>query len=321
MQASTETTIYTQGLTKKYNGFTAVDNLDFVVQAGEIFGLLGPNGAGKTTTILMLLGLSEPSSGSVRVVGLDPTRNPLRVKRQVGYVPDNVGFYTNMTGRENLRYTANLNQMEEKEADSRIQLLLEQVGLDSAGDAKVGTYSRGMRQRLGIADALVKDPRVLILDEPTIGIDPEGLKEILELIRNLREERNVTVLLSSHLLHQVQSICDRVGIFVRGRMIARGPVAQLAEQITGAETTLELAVDDWDAAGNVIQATSGLVRVEREKNYWLITADRDIRADIARRLTERSVAILHMRQREEILDEIYTRYFEGKSDESGNGRR
>jgi len=181
--------IRTRRLTKRYGDLTAVDRLDLEVHRGEIFGLLGPNGAGKTTTILMLLGLSEPTEGDVSVVGLDPTRNPLGVKRRVGYLPDNAGFYGNMTGRQNLRYTARLNGLRGESAEGQIDDVLGQVGLIDRADTRVDTYSRGMRQRLGIADALVKDPDVLILDEPTIAIDPIGVAEMLELMRQLVRER------------------------------------------------------------------------------------------------------------------------------------
>ena len=181
--------IRTRELTKDYGDLVAVDHLNLEVQAGEIFGLLGQNGAGKTTTILMLLGLTEPTSGQARVVGLDPARKPLEVKRRVGYMPDAVGFYTDLTGRENLRYTARLNRIPSSLAESTIDEVLEQVGLMSRADDPVETYSRGMLQRLGIADALVKDPDVLILDEPTTAIDPLGVVEILDLLRRLVRER------------------------------------------------------------------------------------------------------------------------------------
>src|SRR6187551_3563601 len=191
--------IKTRGLTKEYEDLVAVDHLDLDIRAGEIFGLLGQNGAGKTTTILMLLGLTEPTAGSARVVGLDPSRGPLQVKRRVGYMPDSVGFYSDLTGRENLRYTARLNRLPRDLTESTIDEVLDQVGLSDRADDKTDTYSRGMLQRLGIADALVKDPDVLILDEPTAAIDPIGVVEILQLLRDLVRDRGVTVLLSSHL--------------------------------------------------------------------------------------------------------------------------
>ncbi|MEO8462088.1 MAG: ABC transporter ATP-binding protein [Chloroflexota bacterium] len=229
----------------------AVDALDLEVRAGEIFGLLGQNGAGKTTTILMLLGLTEPSGGAARVIGLDPARRPLEVKRRVGYLPDSVGFYGDLTGRENLRYTARLNGLTNEETEGQIEHVLEQVGLVGRADTATDTYSRGMLQRLGIADALLKSPDVLILDEPTTSIDPIGVVEILDLLRTLVRERGTTILLSSHLLSQVQSVCDRVGIFAAGRLIGVGTVAELAERFGDGAAHLEVTVaaDEGDAVG------------------------------------------------------------------------
>ena len=227
-EEKSEPLIRTRGLTKKYGTLTAVDKLDLEVRPGEIFGLLGQNGAGKTTTILMLLGLTEPTSGEARVAGLDPTRNPREVKRHVGYLPDAVGFYGNMTGRQNLRYTARLNGLKGKEGERSIDQVLDQVGLTERADDRVDQYSRGMKQRLGIADALVKSPDILILDEPTTAIDPLGVVEILDLLRSLVREQHLAILLSSHLLTQVQSVCDRIGIFAAGRLVGEGTVHRLA---------------------------------------------------------------------------------------------
>jgi ABC-2 type transport system ATP-binding protein len=240
--------IRTRALTKTYGDLVAVDHLDLDVRTGEIFGLLGQNGAGKTTTILMLLGLTEPTSGEAWVVGLDPTRGPLEVKRRVGYMPDSVGFYGDMSGRENLRYTARLNRIEGTEADATIAEVLEQVGLTDRADDRVDTYSRGMLQRLGIADCLVKDPDVLILDEPTTAIDPLGVVEILDLLRRLVRERGLTILLSSHLLNQVQSVCDRIGIFAAGRLIGQGTMADLATRFGDGAGHLEVGFEPTEAA-------------------------------------------------------------------------
>jgi ABC-2 type transport system ATP-binding protein len=220
----------TQELTKKYGDFTAVDGLSLELRHGEIYGLLGPNGAGKTTTILMLLGLSEPTSGEARVLGLDPTRSALEVKRRVGYLPDAVGFYPGLTGRENLRYTARLNGLPRTDAEAKITSLLAEVGLAEAADRPVETYSRGMLQRLGIADALMKDPEIPILDEPTTAIDPTGVTQLLALIRGFVAQRGIGVLLSSHLLEQVERLCDRIGIFSRGRLVAEGSVSGLSRR-------------------------------------------------------------------------------------------
>lgn len=229
----------TRELTKRYGDVVAVDSLTFEVRRGEIYGLLGPNGAGKTTTILMLLGLAEPTSGEVLVMGLDPARRPLEVKRHVGYLPDSVGFYDRLTGRENLAYTARLNGIPRTDAEATIGSLLEQVGLHEAADRMVDTYSRGMLQRLGIADALVKEPQILILDEPTTAIDPTGVAELLKLIRGLVADRGIGVLLSSHLLEQVERLCDRIGIFSRGRLVGEGTVAELSSRAGGRRLHLD----------------------------------------------------------------------------------
>jgi ABC-2 type transport system ATP-binding protein len=316
-------TIRTEGLTKRYGEFTAVDHLDLEVSPGEVFGLLGPNGAGKTTTILMLLGLSEPSEGRAEVMGLDPTRHPLEVKRRVGYMPDNVGFYGTMTGRENLRYTARLNGLAGGEADGRIGALLEQVGLAGAADDRVDTYSRGMRQRLGIADALVKDPDVMILDEPTVAIDPEGVAEVLSLIRWLARDRGVTLLLSSHLLHQVQSVCDRVGLFVSGRMMAEGPMAELAERLATGPITVEVGVHpNGHDVEEMLRAVPGVDRVERDPRdhrLWLVTGASEVQDSVARSLMAVALPVWHLRRRGGELDEIYRHYFEQEAADGGTG--
>ncbi len=235
----TENIIEIKGLTRRYGTFTAVDSLDLTIRKGEIFGLLGPNGAGKSTTILMMLGLTEPDEGSVRVCGLDPTTDPVGVKRRVGYLPEDVGFYDDLTGMENLTYTARLNGLTTSQALEKANALMARVGLAGEKDKKTGKYSRGMRQRLGFADVLIKDPEVIILDEPTLGIDPAGVKAFLELIVGLSREQGITVLFSSHHLHQVQQVCDRVGLFVGGKLLATGDIRSLASQLFGKETQTE----------------------------------------------------------------------------------
>lgn len=192
--------IKTSHLTKKYGDKIAVNDLNLSIREGEVFGLLGPNWAGKTTTILMLLGLTEPTAGSALICDMNCTRNPLEVKSVVGYLPDNVGFYGDMTGRQNLRFTGRLNGLDGKELEERIDQILERVGMTEAADRRAGTYSKGMRQRLGIADVLIKDPKIIIMDEPTLGIDPEGMRELLALIRQLSEEDGRTLLISSRTL-------------------------------------------------------------------------------------------------------------------------
>lgn len=307
-----EIIIETHGLTKRYDTVTAVDQLDLSIYRGEVFGLLGPNGAGKTTTTLMLLGLTEPTEGTAAIAGHDCTREPLAVKSMVGYLPDNVGFYTDMTGRENLRFTGRLNGLSGDALEARIDGLLRRVGLEDAGDRKTGTYSRGMRQRLGIADVLIKDPRVIIMDEPTLGIDPEGMRDLLALIRRLSTQDQRTILLSSHQLQQVQQICDRVGIFVEGRLIACGPIAQLAQELRGdGGPILEVAATPNDAAlKTLLEGLDGLRQLRPMDGGWLVQGEEDLRPVLARLLLERGYDIQRLCQHSDDLDEIYHNYFE-----------
>jgi ABC-2 type transport system ATP-binding protein len=225
--------IQTEALTKVYQGQTAVDHLSFSVAEGEVFGFLGPNGAGKTTTLLMLLGLTEPTSGTATVLGVDPTREPIKVKGLIGYLQENMGFYADLNARQMLRFIADLNGIPPLEADRRLGEALETVGLAQEAAKKIGAYSRGMRQRLGIAELLIKEPKVVFLDEPTLGLDPDATNRMIGLIQGLCREKKMTVLLSSHMLNQVQKICHRVGIMIKGRMVAEGPLAQLAKEKLG----------------------------------------------------------------------------------------
>ena len=301
--------IETSHLTKRYGTFVAVDDLNLTVHEGEVFGLLGPNGAGKTTTILMLLGLTEPSAGQARVLGHDPTREPLEVKRLVGYLPDAVGFYDDLTARENLLFTADLNQIPRAVARERIDALLDRVGLGEVKDKKAGQFSRGMRQRLGIADVLVKNPRLIILDEPTIGLDPDGTRALLDLIRRLSLEDHITVLVSSHLLDQVQRICDRVGIFVKGKLVAAGPIASLGAQLAAGEPlVVEVQVAERpQAAAQALATLPGVAGVECSGDTLVVRCGEDVRAAIAHAAVP--FGLLALRARGYSLEDIYLRYF------------
>ena len=220
--------IETEGLTKKYGDFVAVDHLAFSVMKGEIFGFLGPNGAGKTTTILMLLGLSEPTEGWARVLGMDPLKEPLKIKRMTGYLQENMGFYRDLNAIQMLEFIAELNGIVDDLKNQRVENALKSVGLLERAKKKIETYSRGMRQRLGIAEILLKEPKLAFLDEPTLGLDPDATNRMLELIESLSKEKMMTVILSTHLLDQAQRICDRFGIMISGKMIARGTIEELA---------------------------------------------------------------------------------------------
>lgn len=314
-----ENNIQTSHLTKRYGSKIAVNDLNLSIHKGEVFGLLGPNGAGKTTTILMLLGLTEPTAGTAEIAGCDCTRNPLEVKSMVGYLPDNVGFYGDMTGRQNLRFTGRLNGMHGKELEERIDYLLDRVGMTDAADRKTATYSKGMRQRLGIADVLMKDPQVIIMDEPTLGIDPEGMRELLNLIRELSVKDGRTVLISSHQLQQIQQVCDRVGIYVQGSLIACGTLAELEAQIQKNGTyLLEVDVEPCDdQILGMLSAQQGILKIEKEGRRFMITSKKDIRPQLTKFLGEHDYTVMHLHQRGGDLDEIYRRYFEkaGQSNE------
>lgn len=303
--------VETQALTKRYGKLTAVDQLDLRVEEGEIYGFLGPNGSGKTTTILMLLGLTEPTSGRARVVGYNPLREPLKVKRVVGYLPENVGFYGDLTAVENMRYTADLNGIPRREADQRITGLLAQVGLAEAVNRPVGQFSRGMRQRLGIADVLLKQPHVVFLDDPTIGLDPEGIQELLALVVRMSRDHGITVFLSSHLLHQVQRICHRVGIMFRGRMVAQGTMAELAGQ-ERPEGTVRLEVQAEPVSPDLTQALERVPGVQGVKaGDGLITLDcaEKSESEVARAVLDSGARLMQLRQVGFSLEEIYLRYF------------
>lgn len=225
--------VETKDLTKIYNGQVAVDHVTFSVLNGEIFGLLGPNGAGKTTILLMLLGLTEPTSGEVRVLGIDPIRDSIKVKGMIGYMPENMGFYSDLTAIQTLRFVSELNNIPREIAEERIAAALKTVGLEGEEKKKIGAYSRGMRQRLGLAELLVKKPKLAILDEPTLGLDPDATNKIIELIETLTKQEGMTVILSSHYLEMIQKLCSRIGMMLKGKMVAVGSIEELATEKFG----------------------------------------------------------------------------------------
>lgn len=306
-----KTAIETHGLTKRYGTFTAVDALDLHIKAGEVYGLLGPNGSGKTTTILMLLGLTEPTAGQARILGFDPVREPLKVKAQVGYLPDQVGFYNHLTASENLAYIARLIGLPEDVYRRRIRSALDRLGLSAVDNQPVKTFSHGMRQRLGVAELLLKDPQIIIMDEPTVGLDPDGARQFLKIIQALRDE-GITVLLSSHLLHQVQQVCDRVGLFSRGRIVLQGTVTDLAQEILGKGYRLMLRAEGEHAS--LIQALNSIAGVGSVsfdgRDEYTMNAEQDLRAEAARAVVHAGGELKSLSIREPNLDDIYEQYFE-----------
>jgi ABC-2 type transport system ATP-binding protein len=297
-------------LTKNYDGVTVVDHLNLHVTENEIFGLLGPNGAGKTTTILMLLGLTEPTSGTAHVSGFNSTREPLKVKRQVGYMPEKVGFYDNLSARKNLDFIAELNNINYNESQKQIDQLLQAVGLIESADMPVGKFSRGMKQRLGVADVLIKKPKVAIFDEPTAGLDPEGISQIIDMIGGL-PQMGTTVIMCSHRLYEVQKICHSVGILAKGKMVAEGSVDQLArEALTEGRYRIEIETTQVTTQlVNTIKGISGITKVENEGNHLSIIADSDLRTEIAKMVVQSDIPLVEMKIHEFNLDDIYLKYF------------
>jgi len=302
--------IETKDLVKTYGKFIAVDKLNLRIDEGEVFGFLGPNGAGKTTTILMLLGLTEPTSGKARICDFDPAREPLKVKRITGYLPEKVGFYEDLTARENLDYTAALNGLSQEVALRKIDELLDMVGLSEMAKHKVGTFSHGMKQRLGIADVMIKDPKVAFFDEPTAGIDPEGIEQVLALIANMAKQK-VTIVLSSHQLQQVQKICTRVGILSKGHLVAEGSVNQLGrETIGGGKFRVEVQVSEpTSKLVKSIENIKGVTNVKSSGDLLLISCDKDLRPQIARTIVDSDCLLVQMKIEEYGLDDIYMKYF------------
>jgi ABC-2 type transport system ATP-binding protein len=304
-----ENVIEVEGLTKRYGRATAVDGISFTVGKGEIFGLLGPNGAGKTTTILMMLGLTEVTSGRVSVLGHDPGRQPLQVKRRVGYLPDTVGFYDHMTAVDNLRYTAALIGISSADAGKRVAAALERVGLQDVGQKRVGAFSRGMRQRLGLAEILMKDAAIAILDEPTSGLDPHATSELLEMIRSLKRD-GVAVLVSSHLLERVQSICDRVALFNSGKIALLGTVPELAREVLGGGYNVEVEAEGEGLALKFSDIPGVRAVDQSGPNRYRLLSETDVRPQAAAAVVNAGGALRRLSIAEPSLDAIYNAYFQ-----------
>lgn len=307
---SQQVVIETKELTKKYHDFVAVDKLNLCISEGEVFGFLGPNGAGKTTTILMLLGLTEPTSGMARVCGFDPTKEPLRVKRIVGYMPEKIGFYEDLTAKENLEYTAWLNSLSREDASGKINELMDMVGLAEVAGQKVAKFSHGMKQRLGIADVMIKDPKVAFFDEPTSGIDPEGVDQILSLITGMAKKK-VTVVLSSHQLPQVQRVCSRVGILSEGRLVVEGSVDHLGrEALGGGKFRIQVQVaQPTPKLIDAIKRINGVINVEGSGDLLIVNCNEDLRPKVARAVVDSDSLLVQMKIEEYGLEEIYLKYF------------
>ena len=296
--------IKTENLTKVYNGNKAVDSLNLEIAEGDIFGFLGPNGAGKSTTILMLVGMIEPTGGKCIINDIEVARNPLKVKEIIGYLPEDVGFYGTMTAEQNLDYFARFYAMDANERKNRIEELLELVKLNGVSQ-KVGEYSRGMNQRLGLAKALLNDPAVLFLDEPTANLDPEGVFQYRELIKQLSDEGK-TVFVSSHILSEVSKVCKTIGIISNGRLIANGTLEELKNELGRVEAeNKRIIVETVEPMPEIEHEDIITAEYNETKRRVIIESKSDVRDYISSCLFEKGVKIKEMRMEEPTLEDVF----------------
>jgi len=305
-----EYVIETNELTKIYGSgreaVTAVDHVNLQIERGIISGILGPNGAGKTTLIMMLTGLVLPSSGSAKVFGYDIIKDSMKIRRKVGLLPEGFGFYDHLTARQNLNYIAALNDIPKSERDKRVNEALKAVALEEFADRKVNAFSRGMTQRLGIAQTLIKDPELLILDEPTAGVDPEGAKVFKDLIYKLNEQGK-TILICTHLLHEVGPLCTHVAIMHRGKFVVQGRVGEIVERVMDEEGCIVKVEVGGDAEvfAEELRSLPGIIKLEVKERKISIKASSDLRAEIMRTAAEKGVEVLSIRRLEPSLEDIF----------------
>lgn len=296
--------IRTQNLTKKYNGFKAVNNLNLEVKEGEIYGFLGPNGAGKTTTILMLLGILKPTQGKIYLFGQDMTKDSLSIKKKMGVVSEKQYLYKEMTAGEYLNFFADLYAV--KNRKKKIEGLLEAVNLLEVRNKKLGAFSRGMQQKLGFARALLHDPQLLLLDEPVSGLDPTGIKQVRDLIEQ-ENRKGRTIFISSHLLSEVERLCGRVGIINKGRLLAEDSMDNLRKRLTD---VVELEIELSQAKKKIIDTLAAfdfVKRLKREGNLLTIKVktDKDYRAQISEAISQQGGIVLGIKKKEMSLEEAF----------------
>lgn len=295
--------IEVEGLTKDYGTRRAIDQLSFTAEKGEILGFLGPNGAGKTTTMRILCGYMPPSAGQARVAGFDVVEQSLDVRRRVGYLPETVPLYPDMTVFDYLKYMADLHRV--PQADERVEQVLELVHMEERADGYVGNLSKGMRQRIGLGQALLHQPEVLILDEPTIGLDPAQIVEVRNLIRELGKER--TVLLSTHILSEAQQLCDRVLIINKGRIVVEDTPERLSARVLGAQRVVLKVRGDDDGLEKVISGVAGVTRAVYSTNgcEFETQPGLDLRPEVARTVIEAGYDLLELRPLGASLEEVF----------------
>jgi len=258
----------------------------------------------------MMLGLTEPNSGTACIAGFNSTREPLKVKRITGYIPEKIGFYSDMSAINNLLYTANLNGIIGKKADEVVSQAIEDVGLHDKGRDLVSTYSKGMKQRLAIADILVKQPKVAFLDEPTSGIDPAGITQILDLISQIAKKNNMTVVMSSHQLNQVERICSHIGIMSKGKLVVEGSIEQLGKKAGGGKFTIEIQLSEiTKEIIEGIKSVKGVINIEHAENSLKIVCSEDLRRQISKVISDNNGLIIQMKLQSYALEDIYLKYF------------
>ena len=296
--------IQVNGLTKDYGARRAIDNLTFDAEQGEIVGFLGPNGAGKTTTMRILTGYMPPTDGTAVVAGYDVVEESMEVRKRVGYLPETVPLYDDMTAIEYLKFMADLRRIPDPEA--RAFETLEGVNLQDRADSYIGTFSKGMRQRVGLAQALIHRPEVLILDEPTIGLDPAQVVEMRNVIREIGKDR--TVLLSTHILTEAQQICDRVLIINKGQIVTEDTPENLQSRLVGAQRVMLRVRGDSDGLSNKIARVKGVQAVEPKPDgsvEFEFAAGQDTRPQVAKAVVQAGYELLEMRPVGLSLEEIF----------------
>jgi len=294
------------GVTKRFGDVTAVSNLDLTVPEGEVFGFLGPNGAGKSTTINMLLDFVRPTAGDVRVLGLDAERESVAVRQRTGVLPEGYDVYHRLTGRKHVEFA-----MRSKGVDGDPDAMLERVGIADAADRKAGGYSKGMRQRLTLGMALIGDPDLLILDEPSSGLDPGGAREMRDIVR-AEAERGATVFFSSHVLGQVEAVCDRVGIMREGELVAEDSIEGLRDAVEGGETlviTVDAASED-DL--EVMRELDGVSNAATDGGTVTVTCEADAKTAVIGALEDAGVTVKDFQTEETSLEDLFLAYTEGE---------
>jgi len=294
-------------LTKKFGSLTAVDGLNLEIKKGEVFGFLGPNGAGKTTTIRMMVGLIKPTSGYAEINGYNVQTDFLNAIKGIGAIVESPAFYPYLSGKNNLEILFDISgiNLPANEKKRKIEKLLKLVGLEKRCNDNVGTYSQGMKQRLALAGTLVADPDIIILDEPTNGLDPSGMKEIRELIKNLAEEKNISVFLSSHILSEVQQICNRVGILDKGKLISTEEVATLLKKET--ENFL-VRIKDSETAFTALKENTNIIEVKKAAHdHLLVTVASSFSDKLGPFLYEKGIYPEEIKKHEETLEDYFLR--------------